>query len=119
MSTQYGNFNLSVPLIHLHAPHFEWHRVRRPIPAALLAGAALLGLAMTAMAARDVPAALDTAPVVAAGLSNAIREASYRVEPTAHYRHVDRSVDYEAMYRASAPKRGLESMYATPRSQRD
>lgn len=115
MSAHYESLHFSVPLFHVHAPHFEWHRVRRPIRAALLAGAVLLTVSAAAMATRDVPAAVGkTLPTV----GQTVREAFHRVDLTRHYRHRDRSVDYQHMYGDSAPPRRIEDMYAKPRPRR-
>jgi hypothetical protein len=108
MSTALGHPHLNLPHLHVHSPHVDWREVERPILFALATGVVLLTLAIAALAAREVASALPQA-------APALQSALDRVDLTRHYRHQDRTVDYQSMYGRSAEAPSVEHMYARPR----
>lgn len=99
----------AVPFFHVHAPHWQWHRVEHPIRAALLAAAVVLTVTAGAVAARAIPAWL-------AAWEAPARPAVARELPP-EWRYERKAVAYEHMYGRHAKAPSVEHMYMKPRAE--
>ena len=105
--------HVSVPFMHLHAPHLEWHEVAHPARLALVTTAGALTLAVAVVSAPTLPAlyAQATAPSV----ETAIDHRSSRELPR-EWRFERKAVSFDGMIRSQQQSPGIQEMYSSPQT---
>ena len=111
MAHMHWHPHVSVPILHFHAPHLEWHELAHPARAALVTTATLLTFAVLVVGAQDLRGLVDRSPTPAAQAT----DVRISKELPREWRWQPRSVSFDHMYRAQ-PRSGIESMYGSPQA---